>query len=257
MSPRDSHESDLGQLEQTLYTNNKLAGVDAEGDAEALRLPSSHGCPKCTATPGGDCPRRNPGSPLSGSRPSGEGGDAHAGSAEVARRPAAAAGEQPDSSRRVAPGRAPEATGLAFVTPRAAWHTEKASRSTRDPRRRVPEGWTPGAGAPPAARRSLTCALPKLLPDDQASRTNRRRGLAVTLPRAGRHLRPVSPRAARPPSAPAVGRAPAPPAATGRAEKADAARHHLHGKRRFKGTQSRSAAARGRRGWEGETDFQL
>lgn len=123
LSPRDSHESDLGQLEQTLHTNNKLAGVDAEGDAEALRLPSSHGCPKRTATPGGDCPRRNPGSPLSGSRPSGEGGDAHAGSAEVARRPAA--GEQPDSSRRVAPGRAPEAAGLAFVTPRAAWHTEK------------------------------------------------------------------------------------------------------------------------------------
>lgn len=131
----------------------------------------------------------------------------------------------------------------------------EASRSTRDPRRRVPEGWTPGAGAPPAARRSLTCALPKLLPDDQASRTNRRRGLAVTLPRAGRHLRPVSPRAARPPSAPAVGRAPAPPAATGRAEKADAARHHLSVKRRFKGTQSRSAAARGRRGCEGETTF--
>lgn len=172
----------------------------------------------------------------------------------MARRPAA--GEQPDSSRRVAPGRAPEAAGLAFVTPRAAWHTEKASRSTRDARRRVPEGWTPGAGAPPAARRSLTCALPKLLPDDQASRTNRRRGLAVTLRRdAGSRQTPAPRVAPGCPSAPAVGRAPAPPAATGRAEKADAARHHLSVKRRFKGTQSRSAAARGRRGWERETTF--
>lgn len=149
-------------------------------------MPQTHSHPRGRLSP------KEPREPAE--RPVGEGGDAHAGSAEVARRPAA--GEQPDSSRRVAPGRAPEAAGLAFVTPRAAWHTEKASRSTRDARRRVPEGWTPGAGAPPAARRSLTCALPKLLPDDQASRTNRRRGLAVTLRRDAGSRQTPAPRVA-------------------------------------------------------------